>query len=87
VSCGCNEFEEIHGFQSPGEYERFTEWVEAHRIAGEIEEIAVTRRYGRSELFEEHWFRCRGCDQVWRSVAPDPPFLGVFERVDSGAMA
>jgi hypothetical protein len=82
VTCACAEWEEIHDFQSPAEYARFVEWLDKQIEAGRVDESPVVRPYGRSELFEERWFRCRECGVMWRLVAPDPPFRGVFEHVE-----
>lgn len=32
--------------------------------------------------FEEKWFKCKESDEVWRLVAPQAPFLGLWDRVD-----
>lgn len=82
MNCWCNAWEEIHGFQSPDEFARFQRWIADQSAADHLKEVAVAHRYGGSDLFDEHWFKCTSCGQVWRVVAPDPPFSGVFERVN-----
>lgn len=81
MTCACEKWDEIHGFTSPSEYERFVRWLNEQEAAGVIEMVPVGRRYNDSSLFEEQWVRCVECTQVWRVVAPDPPFRGVFEKV------
>ena len=73
------DWEEIHGFRSPGEYERFLQWISDSIASGKIQEIAVGSRYSGAS-FDEHWYRAPS-GQKWRLVAPDFPFKGVFERV------
>lgn len=75
-------WDEIHGFDSPGEYRRFLTWIADGLTDGSLEEVAVERRYSGSELFEERWFRAQS-GQLWRLVAPEPPFRGVFVMVDT----
>jgi hypothetical protein len=47
---------------------------------GTLAEVPVEDRYSGSFMFNEHWFRAPS-GAIWRLVAPDPPFRGVFERV------
>jgi hypothetical protein len=74
------EWEEIHGFQSPDEFQRFRQWVAEAVDEGALEEVAVGAPYSGSLLFNEWWYRTSSGER-WRVVAPEPPFLGVFERV------
>jgi len=30
----------------------------------------------------ERWFKCQKCTSVWRLVEPDPPFSGVWKKVE-----
>jgi hypothetical protein len=74
-------WEEIHGFATPGEFRRFLIWIADAIGDGSLVEVAVVDRYSGSEMFEERWFAANS-GQVWRLVAPEPPFLGVFLMVD-----
>jgi hypothetical protein len=74
------DWDEIHGFASPGEFNRFRQWVEEALEEGALAEVPVGSPYSGSPMFDEHWYRSSSGD-VWRVVAPDPPFRGVFERV------
>ncbi len=74
------EWEEIHGFATPGEFERFRIWIGTRLDEAAIVEVPVEEPYSGSPMFNEHWYQ--GADgSVWRLVAPEPPFRGVFERV------
>jgi hypothetical protein len=75
-----DEWDEIHGFESPGEFERFRRWIADVVENGSLVEIPVGSPYSGSPMFDEHWYRTTD-GVVWRVVAPDPPFRGVFERV------
>lgn len=77
---GC-VWEEIRGFASPGEYERFVRYIEGQVAAGQAEEIAVDPNYGRGEIYGGRWFRDLDSSQVWRLVPPDFPFTGLWEPV------
>lgn len=69
------------GFASPGEFQRFLRWIQSALNEGALIEIPVQQRYGPSEMFAERWFEAPS-GQRWRLVAPEPPFQGVFLRVE-----
>jgi hypothetical protein len=31
----------------------------------------------------ERWYQCSACATMWRLVEPDPPFEGLWQKVDS----
>lgn len=73
-------WDEIHGFTSPGEFVRFQQWIADAVAEGALTEVPVDSVYSGSSLFDERWYRAAS-GTVWRVVAPEPPFRGVFERV------
>lgn len=73
-------WDEIHGFVSLGEFQRFANWVAEALEEGALEEVDVESPYSGSLMFAERWFQSPS-GETWRLVAPDPPFRGVFERV------
>ena len=77
----CN-WEGIHGFESPGEYTRFCSWLSAQVDAGLAECIPVSRP-SDDLIFgvEERWYRCIASGDVWRLVAPQAPFRGVWQEL------
>jgi hypothetical protein len=74
-------WEEIHGFDSPGEFARFEAWLASQIEQGDAEEIPVDEPYG-SPYFTERWIRDPDTREVWRVVAPEQPFRGVFIPVE-----
>lgn len=75
-------WEEIHGFLSPGEYERFVRYIEQQVASSQAEELPVDPNYGNGEIYGGRWFRDIDSGQVWRLVAPDFPFRGLWEPLD-----
>ncbi len=75
------KLERIDGFQSPNEYEQFILWIAEHIKEGSIEEIPAGVRYAGATVFDEKWFRLKKSKEVWRLVAPDFPFRGIFDRI------
>lgn len=78
----CN-WEAIHGFVSPVEFQRFCDWLDAQVQSGLVEEVAVDQ----SKLYfgdDERWFRCKESGEIWRRVAPEFPFRGIWDAVNSG---
>lgn len=76
-------WEEIHGFVSPGEYERFVIYIEEQVAGGIAEEIKPDPHYGKGEIYGGRWFRDTRSREVWRLVPPDIPFKGLWEPIDS----
>ena len=78
VECICNFLEEINEFFSIGEFERFQRYLKRILNEGDLEEVQVKEYYSG---FEEHWYKCKDCQQVWRLVHPDFPFKGMWQKV------
>jgi len=76
-----SDWYEIQGFVSPGEYERFVEYLQEQVSSGKAEEVPADPSYGPGELFGGRWYRSLATGEVWRLVPPDPPFTGLWERV------
>ncbi|RTL25776.1 MAG: hypothetical protein EKK47_22645 [Burkholderiales bacterium] len=74
-------WDEIHGFSSLGEFNRFVEFIEEQVRKNEAAEVSVEPNYGAGEIFGGRWFKDRDSGQVWRLVPPDFPFKGLWERV------
>lgn len=78
----CN-WEAIHGFDTPGEYRRFCLWLELQVEAGIVENISIgSSKMGIPSGFDEKWFKCKESDEVWRLVAPDVLFPGLWAEVE-----
>lgn len=79
INCdSCRKFGEITGFHSISEFERFLNYLEDNIKGGKLTEVPVENRYAG---FQEQWFRCNQCNQVWRLVHPDFPFKGFWRLV------
>ena len=74
-------WEEIHGFASLSEYNRFVQYIEKQIKAGFVEEIYPDPKYGRGEIYGGRWFKDIETGEVWRLIAPDVPFKGLWEPV------
>lgn len=74
-------WEEIHGFTSPGEFRRFLKYVERQVASGTAEELPANPLYGKGMICGGRWFRDVETGAIWRLVAPDPPFRGLWEPV------
>lgn len=79
---GVEPWDEIHGFGSLLEYERFESWLADAIGHGFFVEVDVDAPYSGSNSFEQRWVR-DSSGVVWRLVAPDAPFPGVFEKVNA----
>lgn len=78
-NCG---WEPIHGFVSPGEFQRFCAWLEAQVQSGLVEEVEVNQ--GNLYFGEkEKWFKCKESGVIWRRVTPEFPFRGIWHAVNS----
>jgi hypothetical protein len=74
-------WEEIHGFASPGEYERFVRYLESQVRSGEAEELVSDLRYCKGQIYGGRWFKDIESGQIWRLVQPDFPFKGLWEPI------
>jgi hypothetical protein len=78
---GC-DWDIVDAFQSDDQYERLLGWLTEQVRAGAAREEPVKKRYSGVE-WDEHWYRCLSTRDVWRLIAPDPPFKGLFKPVNS----
>jgi hypothetical protein len=75
-------WEEIHGFVSPGEYERFCAYIDGQIAGGIAEERSPDAGYDLGQTVGGRWFVDLATADIWRLVAPDFPFRGIWERVE-----
>ncbi|KQT50238.1 hypothetical protein ASG47_19805 [Devosia sp. Leaf420] len=75
------EWEEIYGFRSLGEFERFETWISKQVEAHQVFPVRVAAPYTGATTFQELWFRHSETGETWRLVSPDAPFAGLFEPV------
>jgi hypothetical protein len=74
-------WEEIHGFTSPGEYERLVHYLEGQVATGLASEQPADPLYGKGMIYGGRWFQDIETGAIWRLVPPDPPFMGLWESV------
>lgn len=73
--------ERIEGFRTPGEFAQFQKFLEGGISSGDLREIPADPTYHVGEIYGGRWFEFVADGSVWRLISPDPPFLGLFERV------
>jgi hypothetical protein len=76
-----NHWEEIHGFHSQAEYDRFVKYIEDQVSTGIARERDIDPRYEKGRIFGGRWFEDLRTQEIWRLVAPDFPFRGLWEPV------
>lgn len=74
-------WEEIHGFNGPKEYERFVKYIEKQIETKVAEEILPDPNYSKGEIYGGRWFKDLETGEIWRLIAPDIPFKGLWELV------
>jgi hypothetical protein len=74
-------WEEIHGFNSLGEFKRFCSYVEEQVSSGLAIERASDPNYAKGMIFGGRWFEYLETGEIWRLVSPDFPFRGLWEKV------
>ena len=77
-NCG---WESIPAFDSLNHYKQFLRSMESAVASTAARAVAVDPKAGWGSAWKERWYRCEADGRVWRLVAPDPPFPGVFELV------
>lgn len=75
------DWDEIHGFSSSGEYERFVKYIEGQVRLGQAEELIADQNYEKGMVYGGRWFKDINSGQIWRLVPPDFPFKGLWEPV------
>jgi hypothetical protein len=76
-----NQWQEVHGFSSLSEFTRFVSCIEAQVRAKRAEEVPVDPDYSAGEIYGGRWFKDLESQRLWRLVAPDYPFRGLWEPI------
>ena len=63
-----NDWEEIDGFNSPGEYRRFCTHIEKQVASGDALERTADPDYGKGMIIGGRWFEDRNTKEIWRLV-------------------
>ncbi len=77
-----NIWREIHGFNSPYEFNKFIFLIEDMVAKKTVEEIAIDLEYSKGEIYGGRWFINKANGEKWRLVSPDFPFKGLWEKID-----
>ena len=77
------DWEPIDRFQSLADYEKFLSRINEQVAAGRAYVVPLDPAKAWGSAWDEHWYRCVADREVWRLVGPDPPFRGVFKRLDN----
>ena len=78
LSCG---WEVVRAFESHSHYENLRQSLEQQVKTGHAKRRPVRRPYSGLETLNEQWYKCESSGELWRLIAPDPPFPGLFDRV------
>jgi hypothetical protein len=71
----------IHGYTSPGEFERFVKFIEQQAVAGHVIELPPDPAYGKRCIYGGRWFLDIENAETWCLVPPDFPFGGLWEPI------
>ena len=74
-------WERIAGFVDVKAFYSYQRCVDEAVAAGAAKEVEVDSNYGRAMIYGGRWFEDPLTGEVWRLVEPQPPFMGLWERV------
>lgn len=77
---GC-PWQRVDGFLSMSDYLAAQASLRAQVQNGLVEERKVRKPYSGLQTLDERWYKCKANGEVWRLIAPDPPFPGIFEPI------
>jgi hypothetical protein len=81
-TCACGFLEEINGFETPGEYERFRKYIDEQVAGGALIKVEADSNYEKGLIYGGEWFKCTTCNETWRMIPPDFPFRGLWEKIE-----
>lgn len=77
-TCSCDSLREREGFSGWADYQQFLK-----KLASESTFDRVLKQSSSMDVgLEEQWYRCVKCKTLWRLLEPDPPFKGLWERLN-----
>ena len=79
-NCG---WETVDGFASESEYRQLLTQLNEQVQAGAAKQIAIPSGQGWGTAWKENWYLCPESNDIWRLVAPDPPFRGIFKLIEA----
>lgn len=72
----------IDRFESLAHYEDFLARITKEVSDGRARLVPVDPKRAWGTAWDEHWYECLPNKEIWRVVAPEPPFRGVFKKLD-----
>jgi hypothetical protein len=78
--CVCDTIRTEASFAGWDDYHEFREALRADPAFVQMPVLSPETTVG---LLEE-WYRCTRCDRTWRLIEPDPPFAGLWRKVEQG---
>ena len=75
------DWESVDRFKSLADYEQLLAKITEQVANGRARVVAVDPDKGWGTAWDEHWYQCTDKNEIWRLVAPDPPFRGIFKKV------
>ena len=76
------DWKSVDRFKSLADYEQMLAKITEHVANGTARVVAVDPDKAWGTAWDEHWYQCAGNNEIWRLVAPDPPFRGIFKKVE-----
>jgi hypothetical protein len=76
--CGWKAVERFNSFEA---FDSVKQSIGQQVASGLAKEVKVRKPYSGLETLDEHWYKCGESGEIWRLIAPDPPFPGVFQPV------
>lgn len=77
------DWEPVDRFQSLAHYEQFLSSINEQIAQGRAKSVPLDPAKAWGNAWDEHWYQCVANHEVWRLVGPDPPFRGVFKRIEA----
>jgi hypothetical protein len=76
--CECESFRNPGAFTGWNDFDSFLKTIKATPYF-----FSVPVKVPRSDVgLQENWYQCSKCKEIWRLVEPDPPFGGLWEKVN-----
>jgi hypothetical protein len=77
------DWEPVDRFQSLAHYEQFLSRINEQVAQGHAVAEPLDPEKAWGNAWDEHWYKCVADHEVWRLVAPDPPFRGFFKKLQA----
>jgi hypothetical protein len=73
----------VDRFESLAHYEDFLAGIAKQVSQGSAKVVPVDPAKAWGSAWDEHWYQCLPSNEIWRLVSPEPPFRGIFKKIDS----